>query len=77
MFYQVIAAASHERTNSDRLDLDTLLDMCRRRVVSILVLKNLPTTQGVDEGCTAYICVPLASCFRASNTHRHGTRTSA
>jgi hypothetical protein len=40
-------------TDSDGLDLDTLLGGRVRDVVGVLVLQNILAAEGVDEGCAA------------------------
>jgi hypothetical protein len=41
------------RTNGDRLDADTLLDVGAARVVDLLVREDRLATEGVDEGGSA------------------------
>lgn len=50
-----------ERTDSNRLDLDALLDVSAVGVVGILVAENGLTAQGVDEGCPTYNATLLAT----------------
>lgn len=43
------------RTDGDRLDLDTILDMGVGRIVGVLVRKDILVAEGVDEGGTAFV----------------------
>jgi hypothetical protein len=43
------------RTNSDRLDLDTLLDVGVSHVISILVLEDILAAESVDKGRASYM----------------------
>jgi hypothetical protein len=47
-----------ERTNCDRLDLHTILDMGAVRVIGLLVGKHRLATQSVDEGSPACMVPP-------------------
>ena len=41
------------RTNGDRLDSDTFLEMCICRVVGIFSLEDFLPAEGIDEGSSA------------------------